>query len=242
MPPIVLLAGDPNRTKWIAKNFLDEPVCVADHRQMFGYRGFFKNIPIGVQTTGMGGPSTAIICEELKMLGARFLIRVGTCGGLDRRQREGDVFFVTSACMMDGTSRELFAAQSSGTGIVNGFAPTSDFEFLHAAISNAQAKSVRYHVGTVATVDRFYGHGRDTFEKLASFGILAVEMEASTVLTFAALNGMRAAAMMVISDNALDGTRADDEIIENGVRHMVDVALCAAIHVSSIDSDNRGKI
>jgi purine-nucleoside phosphorylase len=226
--PLVFLPGDPNRAKWIAENILTDAQCTTDYRQMFGYTGTFEGMPVSIQTTGMGGPSAAIVCEELIELGAKFFIRIGTCGAMNPDMNPGDLMLVTGACMSDGTSKELMSAYTAGMNLNLGFPATSDFEFLCAAVNEAKIQGVPYHVGKVASLDRFYGHSEDMYARLAKIGISAVEMEASTVLTIAALNGIRAAAMMTVSDQVFGAKRATEAIIAQGVDRMIRVAIRAA--------------
>ena len=227
--PIVLLPGDPNRAKWIAEHFFDDAVCTTNYRQMLGYNGSWKGHAVTVQTTGMGGPSATIVCEELKMLGAKVLIRVGTCGAMNNDMEPGDLMLVTAACMTDSTSREIFAAHMSGCDqqLKAGYAATSDFNFLMRAYAIARALNYRVHAGKVASLDRFYGHSDETYKKLAQTGIFAVEMEAASVLTFAATHDMKAACMMTVSDQIYGAKRASEKVIERGVERMVRVALDA---------------
>ena len=90
--PLVLLPGDPNRARLVAGMLdggLDGARLVNDHRLMLGYTGTFKGVPVSVQTSGMGTPSISIVVEELLRLGAKRLIRIGTCGGIGRGLRTG---------------------------------------------------------------------------------------------------------------------------------------------------------
>lgn len=226
--PLVLLPGDPDRATWIAENFLDQATCTTSYRRMFGYHGFYHGFPVSVQTTGMGGPSAAIVCEELAMLGAKAFIRVGTCGAIDDTMTPGELMLVTAACMTDGTSKELFASHMASTPL-SGYAPTSDFCFLQKASQIAESKGFNYRAGRVASLDRFYGHPMPTYKKLSEAGIQAVEMEAATVLTFAALHGIKAAALLTVSDLVFTEKRASDALIAQGVECMVYVALEAGI-------------
>ena len=228
--PVVFLPGDPNRARWIAENVLHDAICTTEYRQMLGFTGTYEGMPVSVQTTGMGGPSAAIVCEELLMLGARFFIRIGTCGAIHPGMNPGDLLLVTGACMADGTSRELIRNHMANTNINLGFPATSDFNFLAAARDEAIQQKIPYHLGKVASLDRFYGHSEETYQKLAQLGICAVEMEAATVLTMAALHNIRAAAMMTVSDQVFGAKRATDEIIAKGVDRMIRVALKACIH------------
>ena len=79
----VLLPGDPHRALAVAQSLLDEPRMFNHARGLWGYTGHRRRRrPLTVQSTGMGGPSAAIVVEELIDLGARRLVRIGTCGAL----------------------------------------------------------------------------------------------------------------------------------------------------------------
>src|SRR5450756_3072340 len=83
--PVVLLPGEPNRATWIAGKLDGGPGAarqVTSHRGLLGYTGTYKGVPVSVQASGMGAPSMSIVVEELIRLGAKKLIRVGTCGGI----------------------------------------------------------------------------------------------------------------------------------------------------------------
>ena len=228
VPPVILLPGDPDRAQWIAENCLENAQCTTTYRRMLGYSGTWHGLDVGVQTTGMGGPSAAIVCEELVTLGAKFFVRVGTCGAMRDGVNPGDLLIVTAACMSDGTSKEILRAQTAATGLDLGFPATSDFAFVSACADIAKTRAIPHHLGKIASLDRFYGHPMSTYETLAKLGIYAVEMEAATVLTIAAVHGLRAAVLLTVSD-MLDGQkRADEATIQNGVARMVDVALEAA--------------
>lgn len=225
--PVVFLPGDPDRARWIAENILEGSECTTHYRQMLGYTGEYGGMPVSVQTTGMGGPSAAIVCEELIELGAKFFIRIGTCGAMDTSMNPGDLLLVTAACMGDGTSKEIIRTKMMETGLELGFAATSDFEFLRAASDEAERMGVPYHLGKAASLDRFYGNPMSAYERMCELGIYAVEMEAATVLTTASVHHIRAAVMLTVSD-LLDGQkRVDEETILRGVDRMVHVGLNA---------------
>ncbi|MBQ9394076.1 MAG: purine-nucleoside phosphorylase [Proteobacteria bacterium] len=231
--PVVFLPGDPDRARWIAANVLENAECTTSYRQMLGYTGEYEGMPVSVQTTGMGGPSAAIVCEELVELGAKFFIRIGTCGAMDSAMNPGDLLLVTASCMGDGTSKEIIRSKMMGSGIELGFPAVSDFEFLRAAVDEAERMGVPYHLGKAASLDRFYGNPMSAYDKMAELGICAVEMEAATVMTMAAVHHIRAAAMLTVSD-LLDGQkRVDDETILRGVDHMIHVGLnaVAKLHI-----------
>src|SRR4029453_8509012 len=85
--PLVLIPGDPSRAKAVAGMLdggLENTRLVNDNRLLLGYTGTYKGVPVSVQTSGMGTPSMAIVVEELLRLGAKRLIRIGTCGAIGR--------------------------------------------------------------------------------------------------------------------------------------------------------------
>ena len=135
--PVVLLPGDPNRAKRIAARFdggPDRARLVNEHRGLLGYTGIVDGVPVSVQTTGMGTPTTSIVVEELLNLGVETFIRVGTCGGFLHLDT-GDVLVASAA------------VASSGIGPILGFneptAPTADHDVTNALVAAAKADAAR---------------------------------------------------------------------------------------------------
>jgi uridine phosphorylase len=179
----VLLPGDPHRALAVAQALMEQPKMFNHHRGLWGYSGTARDGGLlTVQATGMGGPSAAIVVEELIALGARTLIRIGTCGALREDLGLGDVVAVEAALALDGTSRALGA-----DGRVD---PDPG---LTAAIDAGAPRLV------AASVDVFYAD-----EGPAAGDV--VEMEAATLFQLAKLRGVRAAAVLGVSD-LLDGGR-----------------------------------
>src|SRR3954449_9511864 len=126
----VLLPGDPRRAEYIAENFFEDAKLVTSERGMLGYTGSYEGIPVSVQTTGMGCPSTAIVTDELIQLGAKNLLRVGTCGGYHPEMELGDLVIPTAATPQDGTVSSI----TRGTP----YAPAAHFALVHAAYHAAE--------------------------------------------------------------------------------------------------------
>jgi uridine phosphorylase len=181
----VLLPGDPHRALAVAQDLLEQPKMFNHHRGLWGYTGTARDGGLlTIQATGMGGPSAAIVVEELIALGARTLIRIGTCGALTGAHELGDVVRVEHARALDGASRAL------GAGDV-----VDPDAGLAAAID---APGV-----TAASVDLFYDGEGPT-------GADVVEMECATVFQLARLRGARAAAVLGVSDELAGGRRRID--------------------------------
>ena len=174
----VLLPGDPRRAKYIAETFFDEAKLVSEERGMLGYTGTYKGKAVSVQATGMGCPSAAIVTEELIELGARNLVRVGTCGGYHRDLRLGDLIIATAATAQDGT------VSSITRGIP--YAPAAHFDVVHAAHHAAESAGRRTFVGPIVSSDLFYDPQEDPATLWSKLGVLAVEMEAAAIFTLSA--------------------------------------------------------
>jgi uridine phosphorylase len=203
----VLLPGDPVRALAVAQALLERPPQMFNHaRGLWGYTGIAPDgQPLTVQSTGMGGPSAAIVCEELIALGARTLVRIGTCGALNPELELGTLLAAETVLPADGTSTALGADEA--------LAPAPD---LLARLVAAGARPV-----TVATSDLFYDPRADRRAELAARGAVAVEMEAATVLQVAARHGVAAACVLGVTDVASsNGARrmGQDERAELGLR------------------------
>lgn len=216
-----LLPGDPGRAAWIAGNLMSDARQVNDHRGLLGYTGSFEGRPVSVQASGMGCPSLAIVVEELARLGVRRLLRVGTCGGLSPALSLGDLVLALSAVPADGTTSRYLGGEPH--------APTADWDLLHGAVHAAKELGRRVHVGPVASTDVFYEPDPQRNHRWAQRGVLAVEMEASALFTIAALRGLAAGCLLVVSD-LIDGEhthRIDDAALQDGVAAMAELALRA---------------
>jgi DeoD family purine-nucleoside phosphorylase len=192
----VLLPGDPARALLLAESLLRETKMFNHHRGLWGYTGVATDgAPLTIQSTGMGGPSAAIVISELVDLGARQLLRIGTCGGLQDRLGLGDLVVATEAIAADGTSRAL--------GAPDRVPATRDLlEALLATAETEGAGDHAVHHGPVASTDLFYdSRGLET--QWAAAGTLAVEMEAATLFALAAARGFEAGALLVVSDVVL---------------------------------------
>lgn len=223
--PNVLCPGDPRRATYIAETFFDEGWrCVNTERGLLGYTGTFEGSPISVQTTGMGCPSSGIVFEELIMLGARRLVRVGTCGGLGDGMAMGDTVIAISATAEDTTP--LRYAQ------MDGYAPTATFTLAETAARLSREHGTTVHVGPVVTSGVFYDPDPTTFARWKRLGHVGVEMEAAMMYTVAAVKRLEALAIMTVSDllgESGDTERISDDDLTRGVDDMMRLACRVAV-------------
>jgi DeoD family purine-nucleoside phosphorylase len=220
----VLLPGDPGRALMLAESLLDGAKMFNHNRGLWGYTGLAPDgEPLTIQSTGMGGPSAAIVIHELIDLGVRRLLRVGTCGALALGLSLGDLLIVTEAIAADGTSRALGAGERV----------SASPKLLEAVVAAAEPpfpdEGTAIHAGAIVTSDVFYDD-RGLERGWAAAGALAVEMEAATLFALAAARGVEAAALLVVSDIVLpERVRIDQEDLRAAERRMGEAALRALL-------------
>ena len=229
--PLVLMPGDPGRATMMA-GLLDGGVesarLVNQHRSLLGYTGTYDGVPVSIQTSGIGTPSFSIVMEELLMLGATRFIRTGTCGGLGRGLRTGDIVVATAAVPADGSTRTYLHGDP--------YAPAAEFELTRAMVDATRAKGLEPNRGLVQSVDVFYNPDSDYASKMRSRGVLAVEMEAAALFLLAARErgagkDVRGACILTVSDTLVK----DDDVVgadymdlgdlEAATKRMIEIAL-----------------
>ena len=188
----VIMPGDPKRCAKIAEYF-ENPVLIADNREYVTYTGTLDGVKVSVTSTGIGGPSASIAMEELYRCGADTFIRIGTCGGMQKEVKSGDVVIATGAIRMEGTSKEYAPIE---------FPAVADISLTNALIEAAKEKGYPSHVGVVQCKDSFYGQHDPKrmpvsqellykWEAWKRLGVLASEMESAALFCCAAALGVR---------------------------------------------------
>jgi purine-nucleoside phosphorylase len=219
----VLLPGDPLRAKYIAETFLENVTCYNEVRNMFGYTGTYKGKRVSVQGTGMGVPSISIYINELmQSYHVQNLIRVGTCGAIQKDVKVRDVIVAMSASTDSQMNKITFGGID--------YAPTASFDLLKKAYDSGVKKGLNLKVGNVFTADMFYNDNAD-HEKWANYGILAIEMETAALYTLAAKYNRNALSILTVSDHILTGEETSAEERQTTFNDMIVVALEATLQV-----------
>ena len=214
----VLLPGDPGRALALAQLLLEGPLMFNHHRGLWGYTGpaLADGEPLTIQSTGMGGPSAAIVLQELIALGVRRAIRVGTCGALDGDLALGDLLVAREALAADGTSRALGASERIA----------ADRE-LTAALEYAAARGGARIVST----DLFYEPTSEREHGWRAAGAVAVEMEAAALFAIGERAGVAVACVLTVSDaiGPMEGQREciDDDALLASAEAMGRAAVAA---------------
>lgn len=214
----VLLPGDPLRAKFVAETFLENPVCYNNVRGMLGYTGSYKGRRVSVQGTGMGMPSHGIYVHELiNFYGAKRVIRIGSCGTLQKEIALREVLLAMSASTNSSMNRLRFGGMD--------YAPTADFGLLLRARDAAAALGIPVRAGNILSSDTFYDDDPDAWKLWAGYGVLAVEMETSILYTLAAKFRVEALSILTVSDNIPLGTAVSSADRQSSFRDMVGLAL-----------------
>lgn len=217
----VLLPGDPLRAKYIAETFLEDVKLYNEVRNMFGYTGTYKGKRISVQGTGMGVPSISIYINELmNSYNVQTLVRVGTCGAIQKDVKVRDVILAMSASTDSQMNRLTFGGVD--------YAPTADFDLLLKAYNAGLEKGLNLKAGNVFTADQFYNDNAE-LEKWAKYNILAIEMETAALYTLASKLDRRALSVLTVSDHILTGEETTAEERQTTFNEMIEVALEAVI-------------
>lgn len=223
----VLMPGDPLRAKFIAENFLQNPVLVNNVRGVNGYTGFYKDVKVSVMASGMGMPSIGIYSYELyKYFGVQNIMRIGSAGAINENVKLKDIVAGMGAC-----TNSNFQSQYGLNGTV---APICDYDMLTTAKQIADNMNINMPVGNLYSSDTFYD---DTTPAVnwGKVGCLAVEMEAAALYMTAQRLNMRALAICTISDLVyppFDSLPASDR--EKSFTSMMELALETAVELEKL--------
>ncbi|MBR6321504.1 MAG: purine-nucleoside phosphorylase [Lachnospiraceae bacterium] len=214
----VLMPGDPLRSKFIAENFLENPVLVNNVRGVNGFTGYYKGKRVSVMASGMGQPAVGIYSYELfNFYDVKQIIRVGSCGAYSPELHVRDIVLAQGAC-----TNGNYASQYRLPGI---YAPIADFSLLKKAAEACEKKGVRYMVGNIYSSDIFYDEHDDGAEWM-KMNVLGVEMESAALYCNAARAGKKALCICTVSDSFVyPEENASAEERQNSFTDMMEIAL-----------------
>lgn len=227
----VILPGDPKRCEKIAK-YLENPVLMADNREYITYTGYLDGTKVSVTSTGIGGASASIAMEELVKIGAKYFIRVGTCGGMQPDIIGGDLVIATGAIRMEGTSKEYAPVE---------FPAVANLDIVNALVKAAENLGYKSHTGIVQCKDAFYGqHEPETkpvgyelinkWEAWKKLGCLASEMESAALFVVASYLKVKVGSVFL----AVANQEREKLGLENPVVHDTEKAIKTAIEAIKI--------
>ncbi|MCY3834722.1 MAG: nucleoside phosphorylase [Chloroflexi bacterium] len=187
----VLLPGDPARARRIAEE-LEGARLIAENREYVVFTGRSNGVPVSVCSTGIGGSSAAIALEELRNIGAKLFIRVGSAGGRREDIPIGSLVVVTAAYRGDGVSDEYLPL---------GFPAVADLDVNNALIQAAKELGFSTYTGIGTTRSAFYARHPELNERLRQVGVVAAEMEAATLFIVGAHRGAKVGCVVATDSN-----------------------------------------
>jgi len=178
-----IIVGKTERVIEVVKQ-LSNPRKVSDNRGYLVYNGEFKNVPVTVCSTGIGGPSAGIVVEELINCGAKVIIRVGSGGVLKKEINTGDLIISTGVCKEE---------RATTAYVPPGFVSAPSFDVTRALIDSAKASKKKFFYGATMCTDAFYAKShRKQMIEWSKMGVIGSEMESSMLFTIARLRGVKA--------------------------------------------------
>ncbi|RCK78291.1 MAG: Uridine phosphorylase [Candidatus Ozemobacter sibiricus] len=227
IPPYVLVCGDPARAEQIAR-LMQDPKELAYNREYRTFVGTYEGERLAVTSHGVGSAGAAICFEELIKVGARVLIRVGTCGSLTDKLGQGDHIVASAAVREDGVSSLL---------IPLGYPAVADLQVIQALEKACQDVKAPYQRGIILASDVFYpGLLPTSLELYSKANVPGVEMECATLFVIASLRGVKAGAIATVDGNPLKWQEGDydphGEKVAQGKARMLKIGLAAMAALS----------
>ncbi len=234
----VFLPGSPERAAKIAARF-ENGRPLARHREFFTYTGTLDGVPVGVTSTGIGGPSAAIAMEELVRCGADTFIRVGSSGSMSERVHKHDVVVVSGAVRMEGTGLSYLPLE---------FPAIADYRIITHLEAAARALDYRHAVGITITKDAFYAqteperlpYGADVIARWNAYvagGAICTSMEEAALFLVAATRGVACGSVLIVANN-LDGSDPDESDVygpDGSESRAIDVGIAAMRRIIAED-------
>lgn len=214
----VLMPGDPLRAKFIAENFLENPVLVTNVRNVLGYTGTYHGKKVSVMASGMGMPSLGIYATELyAFYDVERIIRVGTCGAFKADLNIGDTLIAGSA-----STNSAWAEQYHLGGT---YSAAPDYNALFQAYETAKELGINARVVDILSEDNFYGDDPEFFKRWAKMGIACAEMETYALYCIAKSYSKSALTILSVSDSLVTHQATTAEQRVNSFTDMMKVAL-----------------
>ncbi|MEW6381924.1 MAG: uridine phosphorylase [bacterium] len=225
-----LLPGDPARVEKIALSYDRQARHLASHREFTSFLGYLDTVPVLTMSTGIGGPSTAIVVEELAMLGVDTFIRIGTTGAIQKNIQVQDVIITTASVRLDGTSTHYAPIE---------YPAVAHYLIVQALVAAARSLNIPHHVGITASSDSFYP-GQERYDSFSgsvirkfqgslkewqTLGVLNYEMESSTLFTVCSALGLRAGCISGVIVNRVVENQIQEDAISPAEEKTMRVAV-----------------
>ena len=226
-----ILPGDPKRID-VIKTFLDNPKELMYNREFRSVEGIYKGLKVIAVSTGVGGSSCSLACEELHNLGVHTMVRIGSCGALQKNINLGDLVLGEGAVRDDGVSK---------TYVDSIYPAAPSHEVLEEIINVCKEKKYPYHTGIIHSHETFY-HDANTEEekRWSKLGVLGADFESAGLFTVGRIRGVRCASILnnVVlygndSADSVSGYVGGESLTSIGEKREIEVALEAFLRLEN---------
>lgn len=216
---VVIMPGDPLRSKMIAETFLENPVLVNNIRGIQGYTGTYKGVPFTVMASGMGQPSIGLYTYELyNFYNVDSIIRVGSIGAVSDKTPLKSII-IARRSYSETNYLMFYRNNGNQCGFVE-----ADETLCAKAVATAERLGLTYNVGDVFSSDTYYTENDDMATCRENI-LLGVEMESVALYLNAKKAGKKALTICTVSNNIPAGIELPSEDRQNGFKDMARLAL-----------------
>ncbi len=238
-----VVSGDPDRVPLLAQAFDPVAVCLANHRGYVTYLAHCHGQAVIISTTGIGGPSTSIVIEELANLGIKYFLRIGTTGAIQNHIELGDLIVTEASVRLDGASTHYAPIE---------YPAVASFGMTGCIVEAAKALGLRYHTGVTVSADTFFP-GQERYDNFSHYvikrfqgsllewqklGALNYEMESATLLTMCRVLGLEAACFCGVIANRHFSEKPSTDTLAN----LREVWSTMAVKTLELDMRRRGLV
>ncbi|MEM4966655.1 MAG: purine-nucleoside phosphorylase [Zestosphaera sp.] len=195
----VIIAGDPARID-LLREFLEEPRLVSSVRGYHVYTGSYKSVPVTLAVHGIGSGSAALAIEELIMLGAKVLVRLGTCGAMIKELDVGDVVMPAGASYYSGGIFYQYLGELVSQAAI------PDFQLFKNLVEEIHSSGIKYLVAPIVSCDAFYTE-EGFISKWVKRGAVAVDMETAILYVLGLLRNVKTASVLIVSNSLVKPSR-----------------------------------
>lgn len=194
--PVVLTVGDPGRVDAVLQ-LCDSSEELSHNREYRSAAAVSNGQKFTVISHGVGGSGAMICFEELICLGAKVLIRAGTCGSLKpEKLRTGDIF-VPFAVARDPDVTDMYADPRMPAVAT----PRVYNQLLHAG----KAQGISLSTGVGLSSGLFYGRNRSFMQHLSKWAELvdAAECEFQALFLVGSARDVETAGIATVDGSPL---------------------------------------
>ncbi|MDP4281346.1 MAG: AMP nucleosidase, partial [Bacteroidota bacterium] len=158
---------------------------------------------------GMGSPNAATIMDLLGAIQPKACIFLGTCGGLKKKNKVGDLILPIAAIRGEGTSDDYFPERVPALPAFN----------LQKVISSSIIQNgLNYWTGTVYTTNRRVWEYDDKFKNyLQLTRAMAIDMETATIFAVGFANEIPTGAILLVSDQPMVASGVKTEVSDKRI-------------------------